>query len=388
MGRPLRIVVAGYAVGFPMGGQIWFMLHYVLGLARMGHEVLFLEDTSDWSYPFDPDHGYNEIDSSFGRRVLDNMFGRFGLKGRWAYNSVFEKRLYGMSQEELDDFCAKADLWLNISGVNPLRDNYMRCRVKAVIDTDPVFTQVKIDRDPATQAYYKAHDVCFTYGRNLVAGTSGVPLSGIDWKATGPPILLEEWMPLASPGSGYTTIGSWDAKGRDVVIDGKPFTWRKSVKYEAIIDMPKRLPGIAMELTCSGMGEDGPRFARHGWIVRDALLLSRDSWDYRDYIRSSRAEFTVAKDQNVKLKSGWFSDRSACYLAAGRPVITENTGFDAYLPTGEGLFAFETLDEAIHSIQSIESDLERHRRMARRIAEEHFEARKVLGDLLRELDLV
>jgi hypothetical protein len=387
MGRPLKIVVAGYAVGFPMGGQIWVMLHYVLGLTRMGHEVLFLEDTSDWSYPFDPVRGYSETDSSFGRGVLDDMFGRFGLKGRWAYNSVFENKLYGMSQEELDRFCAEADLLLNISGVNPLRENYMRCRVKAVIDTDPVFTQVKIDQDPVTRAYYKAHDVCFTFGCNLPRGKGSLPLSGIDWKPTTPPIILEEWMPLASPGRGYTTIGSWDAKGRDVVLDGKPLTWRKSVKYETIIDMPKRLPGVEMELTFSGMGEDGPRFARHGWIVRDALVLSRNTWEYRDYIRASRAEFTVAKDQNVKLKSGWFSDRSACYLASGRPVITEDTGFDTYLPTGEGLFSFENIDEAVHSIQSIESDLDRHRRAARRIAEEHFDARKVLGDLLRELDL-
>jgi glycosyltransferase involved in cell wall biosynthesis len=387
MSRPLKIVVAGYAVGFPMGGQIWVMLHYLLGLARMGHDVLFLEDTSDWSYPFDPVRGYNETDSSFGRGVLDKMLAHFGLKGRWAYNSVFEDRLYGIRQEELDRFCSEADLLLNISGVNPLRENYMRCRVKAVIDTDPVFTQVKIERDPATSAYYKAHDACFTFGHNLPARKTSVPLSGIDWKPTLPPVLLEEWMPLASPGRGYTTIGSWDAKGRDVVIDGRSFSWRKSVKYEAVIDLPKRLPGVEMDLTFSGMGEDGPRFARRGWIVRDALVLSQDSWEYRDYIRTSRAEFTVAKDQNVKLKSGWFSDRSACYLASGRPVITEDTGFGAYLPTGEGLFTFETPDEAVHSIEIIESDLDRHRRAARHIAEEHFDARKVLGAMLRELDL-
>lgn len=388
MPRPLKVVVAGYAVGFPMGGQIWMMLHYLLGLTRMGHEVLFLEDTSDWSYPFDPVHGYSRIDSSFGRGVLDEVFDRFGLKGRWAYNSVFENKLYGISQDELDHFCEEADLLLNISGVNPLREDYMRCRVKAVIDTDPVFTQFKIDRDPVTKAYYQAHDVCFTYGCNLVSGETSIPLSGIDWKPTLPPIVLGEWMPLASPGRGYTTIGTWDAKGRDVVIDGNVLSWRKSLKYEAIIDMPKRLSGVEMELTFSGMGEDGPRFAQHGWVVRDALMLSQNSWDYRDYIRNSRGEFTVAKDQNVKLKSGWFSDRSACYLASGRPVITENTGFGSFLPTGEGLLAFETMDEAIGHIENIESDLDKHRRAARHIAEEYFDAGKVLGEMLRALDLL
>ncbi|HAA05499.1 MAG TPA: hypothetical protein DCZ69_02330 [Syntrophobacteraceae bacterium] len=387
MSRSLKIVVAGYAVGFPMGGQIWMMLTYVLGLTRMGHEVLFLEDTSDWSYPFDPVHGYGRVDSSFGRGILDDMFDRFGLKGRWAYNSELENRLYGMSRDKLDRFCAEADLLLNVSGVNPLRENYTRCRLKAVIDTDPVFTQVKIDQDPATRSYYQAHDVCFTFGHNLVSKPTTIPLAGIDWKPTVPPILLDQWMPLDSPGQGYTTIGTWDAKGRDVVIDGKPFSWRKSIKYETLIDMPKRVPGVEMELTFSGMGDDGLRFARHGWIVRDALALSQNCWDYRDYIRNSRAEFTVAKDQNVKLKSGWFSERSASYLAAGRPVVTEDTGFGTFLPTGEGLFAFETMDEAVRHIENIEANLDHHRRAARSIAEVHFEAGKVLGDMLQVLDL-
>jgi len=287
----------------------------------------------------------------------------------------------------LDRFCADADLLLNISAVNPLRDNYMRCRLKAVIDTDPVFTQVKIDQDPATRAYYQAHDVCFTYGCNLVTRPTAVPLSGIDWKPTVPPVLVDQWLPLDSPGRGYTTIGTWDAKGRDVVIDGQTFSWRKSIKDEAFAEMPKRLPGVEMALAFSGMGEAEPRFVQAGWIVRDALAISRNCWDYRDYIRNSRAEFTVAKDQNVKLKSGWFSERSASYLSAGRPVITEDTGFGSYLPTGEGLFAFETMDQAIAHIETIEADLDRHRRAARRIAEDHFESAKVLGQMLRTLDL-
>jgi len=387
LNRPLKIVVAGYAVGFPMGGQIWMMLHYVLGLRQLGHDVLFLEDTSDWSYPFHPEHGYGGLDSSFGRGILQSVFSQYGLSGRWAYNSVLENKLYGMTQEELDQFCAEADLLLNISGVNPLRENYLRCRVKAVIDTDPVFTQMKIAEDERARSYYTAHDACFTYGHNLPSGRPGVPLSGIAWRPTLPPVIMEEWIPLDVMGVGYTTIGSWDTKGRDIMFQGKPLSWRKSVKYEAIIDMPQRLPDVALELTFSGMYDDAPRFASHGWVVRDALVVSRDPWGYRDYIRNSRGEFTVAKDQNVRLRSGWFSDRSACYLAAGRPVITEDTGFGSYLPTGEGLFAFENMEQAIQIIKALEADPSRHRHAARSIAAEYFDAKKVLSRLLRELDL-
>jgi hypothetical protein len=387
MKRPLKILVAGYAIGFPMGGQVWMMLHFLKGLARLGHEVLFLEDTSDWSYPFHPIHGYSRTDSSFGRLILDSMFERYGLAGQWAYFSELENELYGMSQKQLDRFCAEADLLLNISGVNPLRENYMQAKVKAIIDTDPVFTQVKIAEDERTLKYYMAHDVCFTYGYNLPSGGIGVPDSGIDWKPILPPVLLDEWLPLGTPGGAYTTIGSWDTKGRDIVLQGKHLPWRKSVRYEPLIDMPRHLPGIGLELTFSGMQEDARRFAEHGWIVRDALVVSRDPMGYRDYIRNSRGEFTVAKDQNVLLKSGWFSDRSACYLAAGRPVVTEDTGFDTYLPVGEGLFAFETMEEAIESIKQIEADPKRHFQSARLIAEEYFDASKVLSGLLRELDL-
>jgi glycosyltransferase involved in cell wall biosynthesis len=170
-------------------------------------------------------------------------------------------------------------------------------------------------------------------------------------------------------------------------VDGEVLSWRKSIRYESLIHLPRRLPGIDLELTFSGMGDASRRFADHGWIVRDALDVSRDPWRYRDYIRGSQAEFTVAKDQNIRLKSGWFSDRSACYLAAGRPVVTEDTGFDAYLDVGEGLFAFKTEDEAVEAIKTIESDPERHRRAAHRIAREHFDAKKVLSDLLSELGL-
>jgi hypothetical protein len=387
MSRRLKIVVAGYAVGFPMGGQVWMMLHYMLGLQRLGHDVLFLEDTSDWSYPFDPEKGYGSLDSSFGRGVLEDLFGRYGLKGRWAYNSALEGKLYGPTQAEFDRFCREADLFLNISGVNPLRESYMQCKVKAVIDTDPVFTQMKISQDPDVHSYFKSHDAFFTYGYNIPTRKIGVPLSGIDWKPFLPPVLLQEWKPRSSPGQGYTTVGSWDVKGRDIVLNGEHLSWRKSIKYEALIDMPRLLPGVELELTFSGMDRDGPRYKEHGWNVRDALMVSRDPWLYRDYIQESRAEFTVAKDQNVKLKSGWFSDRSASYLASGRPVITEDTGFGDYLPVGEGLFAFQTMEDAMDAIRKIEADPSKHRKAAERIAAEYFDAEKLLRGLLREVGL-
>lgn len=387
MKQSLRIVVAGFAVGFPLGGQLWMMLHFALGLSRLGHDVLFLEDTSDWAYPFDPVLGYNVADSGRGRAALDGLFRRHGLAGRWAYVSEIEGRVYGMEREELDRRLASADFFLNISGVLPLRDEYRQAPVKAIIDTDPVFTQVKVANDSWTRDYYTAHDHCFTYGYNLPAGDTEVPLSGLAWKPLLPPVVLDLWPRGEGPGGDYTTIGTWEAKDRDVEVAGRRLSWRKNVKYEAIRDLPSRMPDVPLGMAMSGMGEDAGRFAAAGWRVRDALSLSRDLDGYREYIRGARGEFSIAKDQNVVLKSGWFSDRTATFLAAGRPAVVEDTGFGRYLPVGEGLFPFEDPDGACRAIRTIEADPLRAGNAARAMAETYFDSDKVLSGLLRECGL-
>ncbi len=387
MNRNLKILVAGYAIGFPLGGQLWMMLQYVLGLKRLGHTVLFLEDTSDWSYPYDPVRRSYDLGSSYGRRVLDDFFARCGLKGQWVYNAPIENAVYGMSREDLDRFCSQADLFLNISGITPLREEYLRCRVKAIIDTDPVFNQIKISNDEKSREYFQSHDFCFTFGWNLPDGVAGVPHSGIDWKSTLPPILPDLWVPLETPGGAFTTVGSWDSRGRDVLLHGRVLSWRKRPKYHQLLDLPRHLPGVDLELAFLGIEDDAKLFAEHGWVIRDAVEVSADPWRYRDYLRNSRGEFTVAKDQNVITRSGWFSDRSASYLAAGRPVITEDTGFGSYLPVGEGLFTYKTLEEAVQCIRAVEADPVRHFRAARRIAQEHFDAPKILSRILADAGL-
>lgn len=381
--RKLKIVVGGYAVSFPLGGQVWMLMHFMEGLSRLGHEVLFVEDTAEWALPFDPVKGYASADSSHGRKVVGDALASIGLGDRWVYNTIFENKLYGMERQALDRYCAEADLFLNISGVIPLRESYMKAKVRAVIDTDPVFTQSKIASDPWTRDYFTQHDVFFTYGWNIPSGSTGIDLSGIEYVPTAMPVVLDRWPVLDTPGTGFTTIGSWDSKGRDIVHEGKKLSWRKCEKYEQIIDLPAKLPGVTLDLTMSGMGADAERFAAQGWAVKDALELSRDIVGYHDYVAGSTGEFTVAKEQNIKLKSGWFSDRSATYLASGRPVVVEDTGFGTYLPVGEGLVTFDGVDNARAAIETVLSDYPRHRAAARRIAEEHFEASRVLTKILK-----
>ena len=387
MSRPRRVVLAGYLVGFPLGGMVWCMLHYLAALSRLGCEVLFLEDSSTWSYPYDPRTRTWGVDSSYARSLMDRLFAAYCPGVRWAYVSELEGRVHGLSRGELDRTLARADCLLNLSGILPLRQEYARIPARAFIDTDPVFTQAKAANDPGTLDYLKAHDHHFTYGYLLPRGETPVPLLGLDWKPVLPPVLLDCWTPRPGPGGAWTTLGTWDVKSREIEIGGVRYSWRKSREFEKVIELPKRLPGETFELAFGDMKEDGERFAAHGWTISDGLGISADVDSYRDFISASRGEFSAAKEQNVALRSGWFSDRSACYLAAGRPVIIQDCGIGDYLPVGQGLFVYRSIEDIVEAVGRVAAEPERHRAAARRLAEEHFEATAVVGAMLREMGL-
>jgi len=189
-------------------------------------------------------------------------------------------------------------------------------------------------------------------------------------------------------GDSYTTIGNWKQKGHDVVWNGETYYWSKHHEFLKFIDLPRRRPKQRFEL-CLNIDDapDRKSLGDHGWHLSSPLLMSLEPFTYREFFRASRAEWTVAKDQNVRLQSGWFSERDACYLASGRPVVAQSTGFEHHLPTGEGLFAFRTMDEVLRAIDRIESDYPKACRAARAIAESHLEASKVCRKFLADLGL-
>jgi hypothetical protein len=212
-----------------------------------------------------------------------------------------------------------------------------------------------------------------------------VPVERRTWLPTRQPVVLDLWEPIAAAGGAYTTIATWRHRN-DVVYEGETYSWSKDREFAKVLDLPCRRHG-PFELATSVDAATAARLRGHGWRLTDALAVSREAERYRAYIRGSRAEFTVAKDQNVRLRSGWFSDRSACYLAAGRPVITQDTGFGNVLPTGKGLFAFRDLDDVLAAVDAIETDYEGNRRAAREIAAEYFDAERVVGSLLERAGL-
>jgi hypothetical protein len=245
-----------------------------------------------------------------------------------------------------------------------------------------------------------AHTHHFTYGENLGASDCGVPVTRFEYRPTRPPIVLDWWSPTISPGPYFTTVASWRQSGKDLEWRGQTYTWSKHHEFLKIIDLPRRTAQpLELALAVRGHAGDGEsgwvplkeedaeavrELTRHGWRITDAMTLSREIGPYRDFILGSRGEFTVAKDQNVRLRSGWFSDRSACYLGAGRPVITQDTAFEKFIPTGEGLFAFNGMDDIVAAFEAVNADYERHSRAARAVAETYFKAETVLAKLVEE----
>jgi hypothetical protein len=379
-----RIVVMGMLGANPFAGIAWQVLHYLEGLRRLGCEVVYIEDTQAW--PYDPERNAIVSDAGYAASYLQRVIGR--LTGvRWAYVPPAGEPL-GLSQLELKRELDGADALLNLSGATVLRELHLRVPVRVYLETDPVLPQIEIDQGRQfTIELLAAHTHHFSFGEKLGDEDCPVPVGRFRYRPTRQPVILDWWSPEPGPGEHFTTVTNWRQTAKDVTWRGERWFWSKDREFERFVDLPDRSGRrLALALACDDEAVL-VRMRAHGWELHDAVALTRSIDDYRSFLAGSRAEFTVAKDQNVRLRSGWFSDRSACYLAYGRPVITQDTGFGDVLPTGEGLFAFTTMQDILAAMDEIDSDYDRHRRAARTIAEEHFAAERVLGALLEQCGL-
>jgi hypothetical protein len=379
-----RIVLAGYLVRQPLGGYAWQAAHYLLGLRALGHDAWFYEDTAHYPPAYNPETNEFGAHYDYGVRAAGDFLARLGLGDRWVFADVGRGVEHGPGAGHADRLLREADLLVNLAGVNRIAPERRAGRPAIYIDIDPAYTQIRAAQGDATlRAVLDEHAALFTVGENIGTGRSLVPTGGYTWHATRQPIVLEHWEQEAPPGAAYTTVGTWDAKGRDISFGGDTFRWRKRTEWLRCLDLPARTGAqfeVAMDVdTVPG---DAPVLGAHGWRIVDPRRLSADPWRYRDYLRASRGEFTVAKDINIRLRSGWFSDRAACYLAAGRPVVNQDTGFGDVLPLGPGLHTFHTVTEAADAIRAIESNYPAASAHARAVAQEYFDAPKVLAHVL------
>jgi hypothetical protein len=389
----LRIVVTGLiAQHASLGGMTWHHLQYVLGFERLGHEVFYVEDSGEWPYEDGsvvPGRGPNCLPNL---RHLAAVMARYGLADRWAFRCPVDRRWSGLPDQRRSAVLRSADLLVDVSGSLERPWEYRQGPVLVYVDTDPVFAQIKLARgDPVFRTLVDAHDLHLTFGERLPADLIA---TGHDWRPTRQPIVLAEWTGNRPAGDAYTTVMSWSSYASEV-FRGRRYG-QKDVELRRFLSLPGAVRPAALELaidlrppwTGSPARPDPDRdgaaavLAAHGWRLADPTRTSRTPDAYRDYVVGSRGEWTVAKNGYVEGRSGWFSERSACYLAAGRPVIAQDTGFSDVLPVGEGLLAFTSFADAVEAVAVVESDHARHARAARAVAEECFDSARVLTRLV------
>ena len=383
-----KIVLLGMTTLMPVAGNIWLIVQYMLGFQQLGYEPYYIE--THGATPTKLMRGKDDDSSLRAAEFLDAILRRFNFGQQWAFHALHaDGRYYGLPENEVHRLYESAALIINLHGGTVPRPEHAATGRLVYLETDPVELEVRIHNgDIQALERLKMHAAHFTWALNYDSRECRVPKpEGITFRPTCPPVVLDLWQNgTVSDPEVLTTVGNWRQPG-EVTLAGKVYTWSKNHEFLKFIDLPQRT-AQPFELALARYNDEDQRLLEgHGWRVRPALSFSTDLDAYRAYICSSRGEFTVAKDQNVRLRSGWFSERSAQYLAAGRPVVTQETGFSQALPTGEGLFAFSSLDEAIAAVDALNNDYPRHCRAARRLAYDYFSYDIVLRNLLAEVGL-
>ena len=378
---------------YPVGGVAWDYLQYLIGLARLGHDVYYYEDT--WSWPYHPVDKTYTSDGSYSAHYIGDFIRRYApqMSERWHYLHLHEQA-FGMSAPDFSDIAKTADLFLNISGACMIPDNLSGRCIKVFVDTDPGYNQVVMSERPAWSenverwcASVKAHDQHFTYAENIYGKDCLVPRLAFRWKTTRMPVVHSLWRSLATQPAGtsssWSTVMTWNAFKGQLNYRGTEYK-SKSSEFEALMDLPER---VDVPLTVAVGGAEAPlqRLEEKGWRVIDGPAATLTPDQYQNFIQHSRGELSPAKHVYVAMRTGWFSCRSACYLATGRPVVVQDTGFTEFLPDGDGILTFSTAEEAITALSEVEQDYEYHAKSALEIAGSYFDSGWVLKTLIEDV---
>ncbi|MGR8921180.1 MAG: hypothetical protein ACU85V_16305 [Gammaproteobacteria bacterium] len=375
--KPLRIVVTGLIGSIPLPGLTYHYLQFALGLKRLGHDVHYLEETGTWNYSPASDAMIEGAEA--GVRYLARVMDEAGLAGAWTFIN-HDGTTHGVDGTALERVLARADLFLNVTGANLVRDACRRIPMRVYLDTDPGFVQMRVQNGSTGDLeHLNSHNRFATFGGNIGQPDCLIPTLGVDWFATCQPVVPDLWpAAAAAPDGEFVTIMKW--KSYDPVeFDGEVFGL-KDTELEHFLELPQR---VSRPLTLAVLG-DGPRerFEAAGWKWTDAAALNASPAAYRRFLAAAAGEWSVAKSAYVRSHSGWFSDRSASLLGMGRPVVLQSTGFERFLPVGRGLLSFSSLDEAAAALAEVGADYRTHAAAAGELARAHFDYRLVLPKLL------
>lgn len=372
----MNIALAGIMGRHPYGGVAWCSLMYLMGLRRLGHNVWYLEDTGECNY--DPVANTLAMEPSYALGSIRRTLEPHGLAERWCYID-FRGQFHGMDEAGWRRACAETELLINLSGGCWFwREQYAAIERCVYVDSDPAFTQLAIAAGPAWyRGFFERFDALFTFGANIGTPASPVPVGDLTWQHTWQPVSLQAWGG-AEPDRRdprLTTVMTWQIESFADVGGNK------EDEFAIVADLPRHV-GIPLELAINAPEEVLADLARRGWRLRPALEVSGDAERYRRYLQAATGELSVAKSTYVRNASGWFSDRTECFLAAGRPAVVQDTGWSQHLPSGSGLLAFSDTDAARGAVEALLARPEAHQAAAADLAREHFADDVVLPALL------
>jgi hypothetical protein len=390
----LRIIVGGYIGLYPTGGATWDYIQYPLGLKLMGHDVYYIEDTM--LYPVYQEDGGKWDDASSIIQYLEETMKSFGFEDRWAYRDVATNECYGMPLTRVLEICRTADIFINISCSTSMRDEYFKIPRRVLIDSDPMFTQVTCfnemngNNETCVKKLIETHNYLFSFGENIGNPDCLIPTFNLNWRTTRQPVCLDYWLKNdLQVRYGFTSVMNWS--GRKRMIYNSESWGQKDIEFEKFMNIPGKCNDLRFDVVINAPLNPESEFSierlsLNGWNVFNPKKIVSDFKSYADFIKTSYAEFSVAKESYVKSKSGWFSCRSACYLAAGRPVIAQETGWSKFIPGGDGLFAFADRDTALASISSVAENWPRHSKAAIEMARNYFDSKIVLYEMINKLN--
>lgn len=380
-----RIVVASYMVRYPLGGMLSWVLQYLTGFHRLGHEVWFVEKADRPGDCWDPVRKEMTDDCRVGTQVVDDLLRERGMGGRWCFVDIFGA-YHGLSRKAMESVFAQADVFIDMGSHGSWIEEAQASAMRVFLDGEPGYNHIRFQGRLDTGEGIPTYDAYYTNGFNVGTERSPAPTLGKPWGHVPHPVVVDDFTSVGGPpdGAAFTTVMNWQSHAR---LTFKGVTYgQKDVEFERFLELPDRVD-VPVEVAVGGPEVPWERLQQHGWRTRNGHVVTESVSSFNHYIAESLGEFAVCKNIFVALNTGWFSDRSAAYLASGRPVVMQDTGFSSHLPTGRGLFAVNDVDEAAAAIRAVARDYAVHSAAARDVAREHLDASRVLSRFLGELGL-
>ena len=378
------IIVGSYMVRYPLAGMLSWVLQYLTGFKKLGHEVYFVEKSGYPNSCYDPSRDVMSDQCAYGIQTVSSLLAAHGLGDNWCFVAR-SGEYHGLSRSNIEALFRSADLFVDMGTHGAWMDEAATASRRVLIDGEPGFTQIKLAHRTEAGLETPAYDCYYTTGKNIGKPGNPAPTVGRHWKHLYHPVDTDLFAcSESSPRAPYTTVMNWQSH-QPIEFRGQVYG-QKDLEFAKFVSLPTRC-GVRFDVAISGKKVPHDTLRQHGWNILDAHHVTRSFSSFKDFIAHSRAEFSVCKNVFVANQTAWFSDRSAAFLASGRPVVLQDTGFSQYLPTGRGLFAFQTLDEARDAIAAIEADYSLHAAAARTIAVELLESRVILKTFLDELGI-